>query len=236
MADASIAPSGIVKDRWLSDILGKAAWRVDPLTPDPTWAIREGGNGFFFTRVPTRDVSRLHAFEGAGFRVIDVTVTLQAQAATLRAPAPAAARFATPADRAAVTAIAMDAFESSRLHLDPEIANSLANRSRAQWADNFFAGLRGSAMAVADHERAAGAFLLLTGPADGALTIDLVGVRRDARRRGLGAACIRFAANQIACDRLRVGTQVSNVGSIAFYESLGFRTVASHFVLHFHRT
>jgi ribosomal protein S18 acetylase RimI-like enzyme len=236
MAVASIAPTGIVQDRWLSDVLERPTWRVDSLTPNLERVIRESGNGFFFTRVPTRDIAKLHEFEDAGFRVIDVTITLEVQTAALHSPAPATARFATLSDRTAVTAIAANAFETSRLHLDPTIAKTLANRSRAQWADNFFAGARGDAMVVACQKSAVGAFLLLIGPVNGTLTIDLMGVHHDSRRRGLGAACIRFAANQITSDRIQVATQAANVGSLAFYEGLGFQTFDSHYVLHFHRT
>lgn len=235
MAVAAIASNGIVQDRWLSDILDRPAWRVDSLIPDPAGAVRQSG-GFYYTRIPTGDVARLHAFEDAGFHVVDTAITLEAKTSTLVPSDPAIARFAQPSDRAAVAAIAGSAFESSRLHLDPAIPNALADRSRAEWAGNFFAGTRGNAMVVADHNGEAAAFLLLTGPIDDTLTIDLIGVRRDARRRGLGAGCIHFAAGAIASQRIRVGTQAANIPSLSLYESLGFHTVASDYVLHLHRT
>src|SRR5262249_52847692 len=145
-------------------------------------------------------------------------------------------RFASPWVRPAVAAIATSSFEWSRLHLDPLIPKETADRSRRDWASNFFAGKRGDAMVVAEHDGAPAAFLLAKGPAGGTLTIDLIAVRPSFRHLGFGASCIRFAASRIAgTQSLRVGTQAANVGSLRFYESLGFRTVASHYVLHLHR-
>jgi ribosomal protein S18 acetylase RimI-like enzyme len=101
---------------------------------------------------------------------------------------------------------------------------------------NFFVGARGDALVVAEHDRNVDAFLLLLGPASGILTIDLIAVDRGRRRHGLGAACIGFAAAHFTDARmLRVATQAANVGSLRFYENLGFRTISSQYVLHLHR-
>jgi ribosomal protein S18 acetylase RimI-like enzyme len=238
MAVAAIVRPGITHDRWLSDLLGRPAWKVEAHTSSPADAIGHIGDGpaFFFTRIATNDVRTLNHFEDAGFRIIDLTVTLEAPAAQLRDVVSSGVRFARPSDKSAVWSIALNGFESSRLHLDPLIPKAVADRSRAQWATNFFSGSRGDAMVVAEHEGAVVAFLLLVGPAAGTLIIDLTAVRSDARGIGLGTACIRFAAVRIAgCERLRVGTQVANVGALRFYERLGFQTVASHYVLHLHR-
>jgi ribosomal protein S18 acetylase RimI-like enzyme len=136
-----------------------------------------------------------------------------------------------------VADIAASSFASSRLHLDPSIAKSVADRSRAEWASNFFAGKRGSVMIVAEDGNEVAAFLLLIGPVNGLLTIDLIAVRRQSRRLGLGATCIRYAAKHISgVEQLRVGTQAANIGSMRFYEGLGFQTAATHYVLHLHRT
>jgi ribosomal protein S18 acetylase RimI-like enzyme len=135
-----------------------------------------------------------------------------------------------------VVALAAGSFEWSRLHLDPAIPNEVADRSRAEWVANFFTAQRGDVLLVAENEGLPAAFLLGIGPKDGILTIDLVAVSPGARRRGLGTACVAFAGSQIAgVERLRVGTQAANVSSLRFYEQLGFRTIATHYVLHLHR-
>jgi len=231
-------PDGVAvtADRWLSGVLGRPAWKVDAAAADPAAVVARAGRGFFFTRVAAGEVSTVHRFESAGFRVVDTTVTLET-------PAPALAsavrrpdvRLARPSDRDAVAGLASRSFQWSRLHLDPAVPNELADRSRAEWAGNFFAGERGDALVVAEHVGELAAFLLLLGPADRILTIDLIAVDRDRRRLGLGAACIGFAAARFADALvLRVATQAANVASLRFYESLGFRTVSSHYVLHLH--
>jgi ribosomal protein S18 acetylase RimI-like enzyme len=227
----------VTADRWLSDLLDKPAWKVDAGTADPAAVVARAGFGFFFTRVPADDVSTVHRFEGAGFRVVDTTVTLEAPAAELASVGPwPGVRQARPSDREAVAKLASKSFHWSRLHLDPAVRNAVADRSRAEWVSNFFIGARGDALVVADHGPDLAAFLLLLGPADGILTIDLIAVDRDRRRHGLGAACIGFAAGHFAQGQtLRVATQAANVGSLRFYESLGFRTVSSQYVLHLHR-
>jgi len=238
MAVASTAPAGLSADPWLSSVLGRPAWKVDANLPDVVSVLSKvsSGRGFFYTRVPTNDVVTLKRLQDAGFRVIDTTITLEATRDSVAGAAPKNVRFAVPEDRAAVAAVAGSSFEWSRLHLDPAIPTTLADRSRIDWASNFFLGQRGDAMVVAEDSGEIAAFLQLLGPTAGILTIDLIAVRRSSRRLGLGAACISFAAqNIVGTDRLRVGTQVANVGSLRFYEHLGFSVAASEYVLHLHR-
>jgi ribosomal protein S18 acetylase RimI-like enzyme len=228
---AKVAP-----DRWLSDLLGRPAWKVDADAVDLARVLRMIGPAFYYTRIAADDICAVHRFEDFGFRVVDLTITLEASARQQQAANVLGARFASEADRRAVATIAASSFAWSRLHLDPKIPNSVADRSRVEWATNFFAGKRGDAMVVAEDGGKVAAFMLLAGPAAGTLTIDLIAVRQASRRLGLGAACVRFAAGQVAgAERLRVGTQAANVGSLRFYESLGFQVVASHYVLHLHR-
>jgi ribosomal protein S18 acetylase RimI-like enzyme len=227
----------ITADRWLSDVLARPAWKVDGGTADPAEAVALAGNGFFFTRVAADEVSALHRFESAGFRVVDVTVTLEARTSGLAGTAPRpGVRQARPSDREAVKELASRSFQWSRLHLDPAVPKAIADRSRAEWVGNFFAGTRGDAMVVAEQDQRLAAFLLLLGPANRLLTIDLIAVDPDRRRHGLGAACICYAAAHFTqAETLRVATQAANVGSLRFYESLGFRTVSTQYVLHLHR-
>jgi ribosomal protein S18 acetylase RimI-like enzyme len=196
-----------------------------------------GGAGFFYTRIPTTEVQKLHLFENAGFRVVDVSITLSAEVDALRlSDASPNVRLARDSDKSAVAAIATQAFDWSRLHLDPLISRATADRSRREWVTNFFSGDRGDALVVAEREGTPGAFLLLLGPSDGTLTIDLIATDSKFRRCGLGAACIAFAIRAFAnVKKMSVGTQAANVPSIRFYESLGFRAASTAYVLHLHR-
>jgi ribosomal protein S18 acetylase RimI-like enzyme len=227
----------ITADRWLSDMLGRPAWKVDGGTADPAEVVARAGNGFFFTRISADEVSALHRFESAGFRVIDMTVTLEARMSGFAGTAPRpGVRQARPSDQEAVKELASRSFRWSRLHLDPAVPKAIADRSRAEWVGNFFAGIRGNALVVAEQDQRLAAFLLLLGPANGLLTIDLIAVDPDRRRHGLGAACIGYAADHSGrAETLHVATQAANVGSLRFYESLGFRTISTQYVLHLHR-
>jgi ribosomal protein S18 acetylase RimI-like enzyme len=231
--------AGVTADPWLSDLLGRPAWKVAPDVADPAAVVARAGKGpaFFFARVPAGEVSALHRFESAGFHVVDTTVGLEARSAVLAFTRPRPGiRLAKASDRDVVASLASRSFQWSRFHLDPAVPDAVADRSRAEWVSNFFGGGRGDALVVAEHEQNVVAFLLLLGPESGILTIDLIAVDRGQRRNGLGAACIGFAASHFAEARmLRVATQAANVGSLRFYENLGFRTVSSQYVLHLHR-
>ncbi len=78
-------------------------------------------------------------------------------------------------------------------------------------------------------------FLLLLGPTGNALVIDLIAVDESMRGRGVAGAMIGFAARAFPdAGRVRVGTQAANVPSLRLYERLGFRTVATQYVVHSH--
>lgn len=239
MVVSSAAPDGVSADSWMSSILGRPAWKIDPKRANLNFALPNelNGPGFFYSRIPTAEVKLLKSFQDAGFRVVDTTITLQADCTSFTHEIPTGVRFAVSEDKATVADIAGSSFELSRLHLDPEIPTEVADRSRIEWASNFFEGQRGDHMVVAENSGKVAAFLQLLGPVAGVLTIDLIAVINAARRLGLGAACISFATqNILGVQKLRVGTQVANTGSLRFYEQLGFSVVASEYVLHLHRT
>jgi len=229
----------LARDGWLGDILGCAAWRVSvgPHGPDRDAIGRIGAPAFLYAKLPTSDTRAVASLDALGFHVVDTNVTLEREAAPpFAATGRNACRFARPEDCAAVRALAGRAFSHSRLHLDSAVPREAADRSRAEWAANYFAGARGDHMVVADGDGACRGFLQLLGPAAGVLTIDLIGVDPSARRRGIARDMIAFAAAGLpGIARLRVGTQVANVPSLRLYEALGFRVAETSYVLHCHR-
>ena len=66
--------------------------------------------------------------------------------------------------------------------------------------------------------------------------IDLVGVDADHQGQGAGRALSRMFIDQWRgrADRLRVGTQISNIPAMRLYESIGFRATETAYVLHAH--
>jgi ribosomal protein S18 acetylase RimI-like enzyme len=221
----------LVPDRWLGDQLGLAAFTLtadaDPATPVP---VRPA---FVQTKVETTDVQRVDRLIRGGFTLVETAVILEASIDRTTAPL-AAARFAVPADEADVRRIAGSAFTESRFHRDPLIPRERANAIKAAWAGNFFSGARGTHLVVAEQGGQTCGFLQLIERGKD-LIIDLVGVDKAARGRGLGRAMLIHAARHIADpERWVVGTQLSNVRSLAFYNAFGFRIVRAHHSLHRH--
>ncbi|MBV9523807.1 MAG: GNAT family N-acetyltransferase [Alphaproteobacteria bacterium] len=232
----------LLRDEFLTELLGRPSFRVALPEEGPDEACLAAIGAamrepvFLFARVPTKAVATLRRLESLGFAIVDTGVTLERPAGPVPARAATGLRFARAEDRTAVMALAGASFAYSRLHLDPAVPRMVADRSRAEWAGNFFRGRRGDRMAVIEIEGGIAGFVQLLGPHDGVLTIDLIAIAADFRGRGLAATLIAFAADEVAgVRRLRVGTQIANLPSLRLYEKLGFRMVAADYVLHCHR-
>jgi ribosomal protein S18 acetylase RimI-like enzyme len=235
--------TGLIADAWLSGLLKRSAFRLShELHIDAALAARLAQAPLFVTaKASAIDVKSIAHLQDAGFRVVDTALTFDAEGLS---GGPEAAsrqghviRFAQPDDRAGVVALAGRAFRFSRFHLDPVLPNTIADRIKAAWADNFFNGLRGDAMVVAEDERGIVGFLQLLGLDVGGLVIDLIAVAPEATRHGIASAMIAFAwRSESVAGRLslRVGTQAANIGSCRLYESLGFRLREAVVVLHHH--
>lgn len=221
-------------DEWLSAQLGRPAYHLKgdchgveaaTLPPEPV---------FIDAKVRADDTGAIHALERAGFRLGDTNLQFIAHPVTVTSDH-AAVRFARPEDRQAVRDIARRTFTFDRFHQDSRVPPEIADELKAVWAENFFAGKRGEWMVIAEDAAGPAGFLQLLRDDDNRLVIDLIGVAKRARRRGLGAAMIAFASRRCLPERpVLVGTQAANIASVRFYESLGFRLVAAQHVFHFH--
>jgi ribosomal protein S18 acetylase RimI-like enzyme len=225
------------KDPWLSSILERRAWRVAAAGSSMLDTLNEGGAQFATAKIDTTATSTVAALEGFGFHVIDTALAFDAERAR-GDHGDKRVRFARPEDQASVTAIAGSAFRFSRFHLDPAIPDALADRVKAEWASNWFRGVRGDGMVVAEEDGHVVGFLQLLWHRD-RLVIDLIAVASDNQGRGLARAMIRFAAERGTGHARRpaaiaVGTQAANIPSVRLYESLGFRLRSSQYVLHHH--
>ncbi len=207
-------------DAWLAERLGRPAY-----TFEEDDGPQELGAGFYQAKVDCGDVARVRALENAGFRVVDVNLTLRREPAPFDAPG--AVSVARPAHRAAVMEIAEHGFTTSRFHLDPEIPDAAAAAIKRDWAAALCDSERGETLLVAEAKGAPAGFL---GLLEGAV-IDLIAVRADARGSGVGRALVAAVSG----SALTVGTQAANTGALRFYERLGFETVAARYVLHLHR-
>jgi ribosomal protein S18 acetylase RimI-like enzyme len=212
------------EDAWLGARLGRPAFTVED-EDAPEAAQRPG---FYQAKVDCDDVERVGALEGAGFRVIDVNVTLRREAGPLAAAPAVRVAGARVEQRDAVLEIATGHFGVSRFHLDPAIEEATARALKRDWAAAVLDGRRGEGMLVAEVAGAVVGFMaLLAGP-----VIDLIAVRADARRAGAGRALVAAIADRT----VTVGTQIANIGALRFYERLGFSAISTRYVLHLHRS
>lgn len=223
-------PSELQRDSWLSDVLGFDAFTAATATPQ-----RPVGEGRTLTtyKVPVADVSAIAVAVAAGFRVVDVNVTLERMGEGDRDARAGTAAPATPDQHAALLQVAGTCFRYSRFHLDAMLPRELADRVKREWLRSYVEGRRGIEL-LADN--GATGFLAVLEAADGARVIDLVGVAAESQGRGVGESLVAtFIARHGAGGRLlRVGTQVANVPSLRLYEKLGFRVASSSYVLHRH--
>lgn len=239
MTDATLAP-GIKEDGWLSSVLGVPTFKVDPAGACAALpsAVASREPGFYYARVPTHDVATLRELTLLGMYVVDVNVTLARDPGD-RPAAPPQVDGLREGDDAEIVAIAGRAFRFSRFHLDTRIPRAVADRVKSEWVANYVRRHRGDRLFVARHDgRPAGFLAAMTGELDGSpsATIDLVAVDPPKQGLGLGRALLdAFVAYYAPTHpHLRVGTQVANAHSIAFYERAGFRMVDSSYVLHMH--
>lgn len=239
----------IESDGWLSDVLGVASWKLLGLdAATPCAAIQAGlrdraknDAAFFQAKIATRDVVAVSNATRAGFAVIDVNVTLDWDDSAgfgQDCSAGVTVEGAAPDDAAAIEAIAGRCFTLSRFHLDPAIGLERAHEVKRQWARNACNG-RAKAVYVARRGGAVCGFLAVLvneGAGRTDAVIDLVGVDSSHQGQGAGRALSRFFVEQWRgrADRLRVGTQVSNISALRLYESIGFRVTETSYVLHAH--
>jgi ribosomal protein S18 acetylase RimI-like enzyme len=226
-------------DPWLSRIIGRPALRLTMTdAPSDDWKKRLKSDDLLVTaKLPADQVADANFLQDLGFHTIDTALTFETPRLSA-APSDRNVRFAHASDREAVARLAGTAFVYSRFHLDPALPKTLANKVKATWASNFFAGQRGDGMVVAERDGVVAGFLQLlwAGPV---LVIDLIAVSPQATRQGHARAMLAFAAANGTGDMrrpegFRVGTQAANAPSVRLYESLGFRFTDAQFVLHHH--
>jgi len=237
----------IEQDRWLTEIFGIPVYRLG-ISPDDDldqitaaeFPIPLAPKAFLYVKVPVQNVNSVSALTSAGFRVIDVNVTLE------REPSSGAAggdpsiyiRDFRAEDQETVLDIAGTCFIYSRFHLDPLISDTIANAVKREWIANYFRKQRGERLLVAEVAGKPAGFLaiLATGNSNRTGIIDLIGVDRAYQKRGVGYRLVEFFTrdSQGKYDQLRVGTQIANTSSIRLYEKCGFHTVEADYVLHAH--
>lgn len=242
----------IREDAWFSGVFGHPVFRIQvdaAAAASVADLIRSHAAAqraaMYYTKVDTNDVELVRQLSAAGLYVVEGNITLGIDAPSCEGvPAPVDESGCAVSDIAAeqqeqVLAIAGSAFQYTRFHLDPLVPNGIADRIKYEWIANYVRKQRGTALLVAsDGQRAMGFLAVLASIHDGqqVRTIDLLGVARNSRRRGVATALVAaFIARYRGCaNSLRVGTQVANLPSLQLYQNFGFSIVKTAYVMHMH--
>ena len=132
--------------------------------------------------------------------------------------------------------ISSESFEHSRFHKDPFISKQDADRIKADWAGNFFAGKRGDWLITARVDGQIEGFCLLVKTNEKTAGIDLMAVSNCCRRRGLAKNMISFVEKELPdLQRITVGTQISNYPALNCYLSSGFSVYNGLYIFHYHK-
>jgi hypothetical protein len=113
-------------------------------------------------RVPASQPALLGAVQQIGFNVVDCLVTLgmrNVQRAPVD-PAPLPLREAREQDTEELEAIAGQAFQTGRYHLDPLFPRPLADKRYVAWVRNALSGRMPGSVLVVDHEGMIAGFLV----------------------------------------------------------------------------
>lgn len=178
-------------------------------------------------RAPLEDAAAIRAMEAAGFRLVDVGVTLRRDL-----PAPGLdglkprglIRPGTPVDVALLAPLASELARLSWFNRDPLFRGARAFRLNEAWIEGAFL-TPAPLLLVAEHEGRPAGFI--AGDLDreaGEADITLVAVDPRASGRGMGksllAAALGWLADRVA--RVRVRTQAYNYRALGLYASVGF--------------
>lgn len=240
----------MIADGWLGAQLGGDAFRVEwpgaAASGACIDALREHAErhrrALYFAKVATTDVEAVRTLSAEGFYVVDVNVVMSRPLgiATVAGHESVIVRVQQPDDRDGVLEIAGSAFRYTRFHLDPLIPTAVAHALKRSWIESYVRGVRGDRLFVAldRDQRPAGFLAALVSSEDATATavIDLIGIRADRQRSGVGTALVAtfFEHYRDRVARYLVGTQAANVPSLAFYQRLGFVVTRTTFVLHKH--
>ena len=234
------------KDVWLSNVLNKNVFILLTSSDIRENSLLKSFNDLFdqysqqdlfiYVKVKTNSVRQISRIEDLGFRLIDTNILFT------RNPDfnykkdlknNIHINFAQDYHKCSIGKIAFNNFSFSRFHLDPHIKNSQANNLKKTWSENFFLGKRGDYMVIAMHDDKPIAFLQLI-KREKNLVIDLIAVSSNYRGKNIASSMINFACKNLKCEKIIVGTQISNLPSIKLYQSLGFNPISSDYVFHYH--
>lgn len=178
------------------------------------------------------DPHSLWAAQQAGFRVVDIRVTLARDVDPAAAAPPPEVRTATTQDVPALERIARERFTATRFYADPNFSRRRSGALYAAWLTRGMQTAQRRTLVSGDAE----GFIICELDRGAAIgTIELIGVAEKAAGRGVGTALMAGASAEFARAGLRraqVVTQGRNLAAQRLYAAQGYRPVGVALWLH----
>jgi L-amino acid N-acyltransferase YncA len=189
-------------------------------------------------RLPIGETALAGVLSSNGFYVVEASFELSLPLARRRPPVHfpdgIALRLAVDSDRAAVTAIAREAFDNDRYHLEPSVPSERASARMATWVERALDAGESVFVLVDERDRVLG-FFLVRPDAGGDVDLSLAALGADFRRAGLGR--LLYAAVLDECRArghrsayTRVAAQ--NLEGLSLFVHLGFRLLRPELCFH----
>ena len=223
------------EDIWLSKVLGVSSFNmVRPSLKVSKYDLDY--KDFVYVKLATDDFNLINHLLNLNFTIIENNIILKTTKINLFDNNDIECRFAIKDDENELREIAAQSLQTSRFHIDYKISNQKANYLKSEWVGSFFKAQRGDWMIVAKYGNQICGFLQLLKENDN-LIIDLIAVKKEFQRMGVGKSLIGFAYKKCATKStsLIVGTQLNNLKSIHFYHKIGFQITDSKYTLHYHK-
>lgn len=197
--------------------------------------------GLLIARCDAAEPAAAQAMEAAGGRLMDTLVYFARDLRRREVPSESegvAVRVASPADAAAVCAIARESFRGygGHYHADPRLPREQCDETYADWALRSCTEREvADAVLVAVDGAAPIGFLTLRSSGAGEVEIVLNGVLPERQRGGVYRALVIAAlgwAKERQAVRVLVSTQVTNAAVQKVWVRLGFEPLRSHHTFH----
>jgi dTDP-4-amino-4,6-dideoxy-D-galactose acyltransferase len=184
------------------------------------------------------DTAALRAAEDAGFRVVDVRLTIACalERADARAPIAgcASVRRAEASDVPALQAIARVSHRDSRFYADPQFPRERCDALYARWIERKCGGAAAAVFTAGERGATCG-YLSCDLPEAGVGQLDLLAVAPEARGRGVAAALTAHALawfRDSGRTRARLVTQGRNANALRHFARFGFAAERVELWLH----
>lgn len=231
--DLESARFGIVAGRLIDPEAGTEAIDI---------AARQLGLDMLTVRVPVSDLPRVHAFEEAGYRLMDTLVYFRRGTGKLPSNWPMSrgitCREATAADMTAVTELARIGFSDymGHYHADPRLDSTAADAAYAHWAETSIANVSPSApVLLAESAGRTVGFLTLRQNSMDEIELVLSAVDPSFMGRGVYPTLIAEGIIHAAAhgySRVITSTQINNYAVQSAWTRLGFRHERSFYTFH----